>query len=87
MTSALTFEQALNHLREQGIAVECGPVDEHGIRCELLGHVLTDLQVIKLFEYGKLHSDGIEEFAKSINIDAYRRKAMPLPGNSGDALR
>jgi len=79
MTNSLTFEQALSHLRGQGIAVQCGPVDEDGIRCELLDHVLTDLQIIKLYEYGKLNPAGIEQFSSSIKNESYRKKAMPLP--------
>ena len=77
-----SFEQALRHLREQGIAVECGPVEEDGIVCQLLGHTLTDLQVIKLFEYGRLTPEGIAAFSGSIKIESYRKKAFPLPSDS-----
>jgi len=58
------LEIALDYLRLQGINPHMLGTREDGIVCELSGVVLTDWQIVKLFQDGRLDIEGITHFQK-----------------------
>ena len=74
-----TLDDAIAYLKQQGVEVVCELPRRDGIICKLLGYHLTDLQVLKLMEYGRLNPEGIRAFSQSIKREEFRLTAMPLP--------
>jgi hypothetical protein len=68
---------ALRSLKNQKIAVSRSIPGPDGLIFNVMGHMLTGPQIVKLHEYGRLYAQGIKEFAKSVEGEPNPGTAMP----------
>jgi hypothetical protein len=63
------LDTCLTGLKQQGISVSEGIVDENGSTFDVMGFKLTAEQIVELHQNGQMDANGIKAFAKSIKQD------------------
>jgi hypothetical protein len=63
------LDTCLTGLKQQGISVSRGAVEENGSIFEVMGFMLTAEQIVELHQNGQMDANGIKAFAKSIQQD------------------